>query len=362
MIVIDRTRGDHAFVRKAQLADIVFGIIRKAGVVAGFRKIDRFHVGRVGITADLHLIEPVQAPFGNVEILEQLETGQVKLVRACNHRFPFTGGLQRGLGQAEVDVIIIRPDEDLSIPHIDRIFDAFLAWLDQNLLAGRVVSTHQSYFARLVVARGNDQPVILRGKTSPHTEALVVLFVKRHIAFHRRADHMQLGLQRAPFLGRWSVNQRRVIRDPGQPATQIGELVIQQLTRLQILDPCSVAFRSIGVGRIGKETPVLADRCSAKAEILMPLCKLIFINDKHRITASSGFAIVLAILRAFFKLGPIDPVPILLRDSAVVFLDPRLHLFEQRVGQRLLRRHTRFEPGVFSLHIIEHVFVIDRGV
>ena len=173
---------------------------------------------------------------------------------------------------------------------------------------------------------------------------------------------MQPGFERAPFLGRGAVNQRGVIRDPGQPAAQVGEFISQQLAGLQILDPRGVAFTARSVGGKSEIAPVLADRGCAKAEIFQPLSQTVFIEQQLRLAPGNDFAPMLAILRAFLELAPVEELAILLRNGAVVFLDARAHFGEQRLGQRGLGGHLRFEIGVFRLHVVEHVLIIHHRI
>ena len=139
-------------------------------------------------------------------------------------------------------MIIIGPDEQLIITHIHRIFDAFLARLDQYLFASGVVRANQTHFAGFVVARSNNQPIILRRQAGPNREALIGLGVQRHILINWGADHMQFCLERPPILGRRAVDQSCIVRDPDEAAAQIGNLVCKQFASLQILDLAGVTL------------------------------------------------------------------------------------------------------------------------
>ena len=74
----------------------------------------------------------------------------------------------------------------------------------------------------------------------------------------------------------------------------------------------------------------------------------------------SWLAEPLAVLRAGLERPPISTSRRRFSGTAgSVFLDPPLHLLEQRVDQRLVRRHRRFEISVLGLQIGEHVIVGD---
>ena len=124
---------------------------------------------------------------------------------------------------------------------------------------------------------------------------------------------MQLCLERAPFLGRRAVDQRIVVRDPGEAAAQIGQLVGQQFARFEILDPRSVAFGPVVVGRIREVAPALAARERAEAEIVLALGQLVLVEKQLRIAARNGLAVMQAVVLALLEFGPVEPVAILLR-------------------------------------------------
>ena len=362
IVIQHRARRDHGLIRQPQLCHVIFGVIRKARGVARLWEGNRGDLRRIGILAQLDLVEAGQAPFGDEEILEQVETGQIEIVRTRDHRLPVAGGFQLRLGEAEVDMIVVGPHPQFAVADIDRIFDALLARLDEDRRGGGIGGGDEAHFAGLVVAGADDQPVFLRGQPGADAEALVFLLVERDVAFNRRADHVELGFERAPFLGRGAVDQRGIARDPHQIAAQIGKLVGQMLAGLEILDPRGVAFRAVGIGRIGEIAPVLADRGCAEAEIFEALGQLVLVDQQFIRPSRSGFAPMLAILRAFLELAPVDVVAILLRDGAVVFLDARAHLGEQRFGERRLGGHMRFEICVLGLHMGQHLFIIHHRI
>ena len=362
VIVIDRIRRDHALINEPQLVDIVFGIVRQPGRIARFGEGDRRDLRRVGVGTHLNLVEPVQPPLGDVEVLVEFETGQVELVRSGNERFPLARRIEVGRCKAEIDMFVIGVDVEFAVANIDIVFDAFDARLDQYLLAGRIVCAHQPHFACLVVAGGDDQPVFLRRKSCPDPETLVFFLVKRRIAFNRGADDVQLRLQRPPLLGRRTIDQRCVLRDPGQAAAKVGQLVRQQLTGLKVLDPRGVAFRTIVIRRIGKEPAIVRDRKRPEPEIVLSLGQFVLIEDQRLVATSGGASIPFAIFLPLVEFRPVDPVTIFLRDRGIVLLHTALQLFIDRVDQPLLRRHPRLEPRIFRLDVIEYILVIDHRI
>ena len=259
-------------------------------------------------------------------------------------------------------MLVVGPHPQFAVTHVDRIFDTLMARLHQDRRRGRIGGGHQPHFARFVVAGRDHQPVFLRGEAGADREALVFLLVERDVAVRRLADHVELGLQCAPFLGRGAVNQRGIARDPDKVAAQVGDDVGEQLARLQILDPRGETLRPVGVGREGEIALVLADRGGAKAEVFLALCQHVFVNQQFGFAARDGFTPMLAVLRAFLELAPVEVVAVFLRNRGVVLLDTATHFREQRVCQRGLACHFRFEIGVLRLDVIEHVLVVHHRI
>ncbi len=71
---------------------------------------------------------------------------------------------------------------------------------------------------------------------------------------------------------------------------------------------------------------------------------------------------MLAVLRAFLELGPVEVIAVLLGHGRIVFLDARAHLGEQRLGEGLLPFHLGFEIGVFRLHVGKHIGIVHGGI
>ena len=139
VIVIDRIGRHHALVGEAQHGLIVFGVVSQPSIIARLRKTDRLDFERRVVAADLHLIEAIEAPFGDEEALKQVEIGEVEFVRARDHSFPLTRRRQIGLGEAEVDVVVIGPDPQFTLTDVDAVFDTLLAGFDEGQFTSGVV-------------------------------------------------------------------------------------------------------------------------------------------------------------------------------------------------------------------------------
>ena len=243
VVVIDRIGRDHALVGQPQDVLIVFGIVAQPCAEAGFGKGDRLDQIGILVGPQLDLVEPAQSPFGDIEVLEQFETGQVKLVRSGDQRGPVARRLELGSRQPEIDVVVIGMDPHRAVAHIDIVFDALLPRLDQHLLRRGIVRRNQADFAGLVVAGRNDQPVFLRRQAGADAKTLIHGFAVEFDVFaDRRSEDMHGRIVDAPIVVRSAIDQRRVVLHPDEVRQRAGNLVGEQFARFQVLDPRGKAF------------------------------------------------------------------------------------------------------------------------
>src|SRR5690606_40511988 len=113
-----------------------------------FRDLDRFAAGGIVVAADLQPIEPAEPPFDDVEVAEQVESGQVEAVRPFYQSGPFAGRGQRRGGQAEVLVGVVGMDEQGAFPFVHVVFDALLPRAhNQSLRRGTVGRIRRTWAA-----------------------------------------------------------------------------------------------------------------------------------------------------------------------------------------------------------------------
>ena len=179
MIIKHRVGRDHRFITQPQLRHIIFGVIAKASIIAGLRKFDRLHLVGIRIIADFDLIEAIDAAFGDIEIFEQRQPRQIVTVRTSDQRFPITRCLHAGGGDAEVHMIIIGQNIQHAIAHIDAILASRLTRRDHDRRCSRVACWNQPHFVRDIVARTNDNPILLGGQADTNAEADVLFFIKQ---------------------------------------------------------------------------------------------------------------------------------------------------------------------------------------
>ena len=132
VVIIDGGGADHAFIGQAQPVHRPFGVLGKAGVIAGLGEGDRFDPCGIVVVSHLDLIQPAHPPLDHVKVAEQFKPGEVKGVRALDQRGPFAGPVQRRGGKAEVLVRVVGVDEQRVVPDIDFIFDARLTRAHQH--------------------------------------------------------------------------------------------------------------------------------------------------------------------------------------------------------------------------------------
>ena len=179
MIIKHRVGRDHRFITQPQLRHIIFGIIAKAGIIAGLREFDWLHLAGIGIIADFNLIEAINPAFGHIEVFEQRQPRQIVTVRPGDERFPIAWRLHAGGGDAEIDVIVIGQNIQRTIAHIDAILASRLARGHHDRRGSRVACRNQPNFARHIVARTNDDPIFLRGQADTNAKTDILFFIQQ---------------------------------------------------------------------------------------------------------------------------------------------------------------------------------------
>ena len=73
---------------------------------------------------------------------------------------------------------VVGVDEQLAFAQIDIVFDALFARADKDRFGSGIGGRDQADFARLVVARGDDQPFLIGRERRADAEAFVILVVE----------------------------------------------------------------------------------------------------------------------------------------------------------------------------------------
>ena len=190
MIVVHRARADHAGIGQAQHIHRPFRIVIQPGGVTRLGKRDRLHLSRIGVRPHIDMIEPAQPPFGDIKIAEQADIGEIEIIRPGNHCGPFARCGERRCRQPEIFVCIVGVNVERAVAFIDVILHTFLPRLDQQRFRQRIICGNQPGFARFMIARGNDQPFLVRRQPAAHAETLVVFVVQFDVIGQRLAQPM----------------------------------------------------------------------------------------------------------------------------------------------------------------------------
>ena len=242
---------------------------------------------------------------------------------------------------------------------IGLILDVRPARLDHRQRRGRVVGGHETHLIRAIVAgRNEDQAVVGRSSRADRKGDVVLLLVQRDRLGRFVPDAVILGAVAAPLV---------VDLGEDDPLLSLVHTGLPMPTLVTV-------SRSLPVARsrmtsLNRSDPSSSTRVASSFPSGLPRRRLadnipclgfgILAVDQRIIAARGRLAVPVAVLGAGLERPPVEPVAVLDRDRAVVLLDATLHLLEQLVGQRLVRRHRRFEIIILGLQIGEHILVLD---
>ncbi|PAV70337.1 hypothetical protein WR25_09833 [Diploscapter pachys] len=362
VIVIDRAWRDHRFIAQPQRRDVIFGIVAQARGIARLREGDRLGHGRRVVAVDGDLIEAVAAPFDDEEVPIAFDSGHVEMRVRRDQLVPVAGRVEAGSTQPPHRIGIVGVDEERAVVRVDVIFAAFLAGRDQDRRGEGIVGGQQPHFAGDVIAGADDDPLAIARLGDGDAIAFVILVEQLDVVFDGRAEPVEARIVGAPLVVGDAVEEARIVGGPDDLGQHAGDDLGQMLAGGKVLHAHLEPLGAAVVDRIGEQPPVVADRKGAEAEIFLALGEGRLVEQQFVRPARDGLAPPFAILAAGLERGPVEPVAILLRDRGFVLLDARLHLFVQRVDQRLVRRHDGFEIGVLGFEIGEDVGVGDLGI
>lgn len=259
-------------------------------------------------------------------------------------------------------MLVICVDEKRAVAKIDIVLAADFSWADEDGLGGGIGGRDEADLAGNLVACADDDPVFLSTDVGIATEADVGLLVEEFGLLDGIAEAVVVDVVRAPVLIGIAKDEARAVGGPNEAGKRAGDDIGQLFARGEIAEMHLEVLGAIIVIRIGHELPIRTDDEVAELEVVLALGEFVLIQDELLITSGSGLPVVAAILRAFGEGGPVDPVAILLRHAAVVFLDAAFHLLEERFHQRLLILHVRLEVAILRFEVGQHVLVFDLRV
>jgi hypothetical protein len=152
------------------------------------------------------------------------------------------------------------------------------------------------------------------------------------------------------------------VRRPDQAIAPVLDQVGKLHAGFEIAYLQSEAFGAIGIDGIGEQVAIRTDGVTAEPKIFVAFRELRLVDDDGLGAPASRPPVPLAIFRAGVEGIPIDECAVLLRHAGIVVFHPAFHLGEQCVDKLSTRLHCRFEIGVLSVEIREHVWIVDLRV
>ena len=119
-----------------------------------------------------------------------------------NQGFPVVRRLHTGGRHAEVHMVIVGENEERSVAHIDIILPPRFTRGHHDGGRGRIIGRHQTHFAGDIVARANDNPILLRGQANADAKTNILFLIQQFRLGQFIAKSMIPGIVRTPiFIG-----------------------------------------------------------------------------------------------------------------------------------------------------------------
>ena len=199
MIVVDRRGGDHRRIGQPIGGRRIFRIAEEARAVACFLKGNATLIARVG--AQDELVEPVDPLLDGEMVAVGRDVAQVDAVGAGDDGVPFARARRVGFRQAEVHMVVVGEDPQLSVGRVELVLPLLLARGDERQRLGRIVGGYEADLAGGIVARADDdEGPVLRPADAHRKAELLGLLVERDVLVGRRAEPVEARAIAAPLV------------------------------------------------------------------------------------------------------------------------------------------------------------------
>ncbi len=142
------------------------------------------------------------------------------------------------------------------------------------------VGVEEAVLGRGLGAGGDDQEPVAAGPAHAHVEPAVLLGVDQLVVGLRGAQRVPPDLVGTPGVVDGRVVEVGALAVPGGTPEDADDLVTQQLTGLQVLDPDRVALVAPDVGGVGQQPLVGAHRGPAQGEEVVALGELVEVEEQ----------------------------------------------------------------------------------
>ena len=205
---------------------------------------------------------------------------QIDPIRAGDHRSPFARLGEVGLGEAEIDVVVVGDDPQFPVRAIDMIFAVWLARRDQRQRLRRVIGADEPHFARRIVAgRDEDQGAVLRLADADTEPELVGFLIERDVLGRRPPEPMIARAVAAPILIDLGEHQPGAVAGPHRLADpDVGDR-FDHFAGRKVADSQLEALGPVVVDQGREQFAVGADLERAEPEIILALGLGRFVED-----------------------------------------------------------------------------------
>ena len=156
-------------------------------------------------------------------------------------------------------MVVVREDEQRAIAHIHTILPPRLARRHHDRGRGRVTRWHQAYFAGDIVARADDDPILLRSQSNANAKADVLLLIQQFRLRELITQFVEPRIVGAPIVIGEALDNALAVGRPDDAGQCAGNDVGQFCASFQIAKMQVKAFRPVIIISIGQYLAIGAD-------------------------------------------------------------------------------------------------------
>ena len=251
---------------------------------------------------------------------------------------------------------------------IDAVLDTCPPLSHEQWLRSRPIGVHQPVLGRDLRLRADHHEAFAAGSANTHPEPLVILLVGLDVVGGVGSHDVAYDPVGALGLVGAHREQRRVVICPHQPVAELRESAprrrhvrpVQHVAGRDVDHRQRVLLVAVGVGGVGEQAVIWADRQVADGEVLVALCQLVLVEQHHLVIvgAAPRPPHMDDVLQPLHRAGPVLPVVLRRRQRLVGLGGAGLDLAEDLLAQIGQVGCRDLGEGVLCLEVLPHGRVV----